>query len=468
MLTLHFLQTLFCEPHLHPNVEFTGISTDTRQIKPGNLFIALKGEHFDAHDFIPHAIAQGARGIIAQKPYSDASIPTFVVPDTIQALGQIAKAWRSTFTLPLIALTGSCGKTTTKTLIASILNQVGPTLATQGTLNNHIGVPLTLLRLVGTHQFAVIELGANHPGEIDYVAKLTQPTVGLITNAGPVHLEGFGSLQGVATAKGELYAHLSPEGTGIINLDDPFAPQWKKIITAKTILSFGFHPDANINIRDLILTKEGHSQFTLITPDGEVSIHLPLLGRHNVSNALAAAAAATAINLPLGAIKSGLEQASPPDNRLSTFRTSEGALVINDTYNANPIAFKVAIQTLMHFPGKKILVMGDMAELGEKAPAYHHDLGQEARESGVDVLLATGPLSRHAAKGFGPAAIHFEDKHELAKALKKFLTNEAIVLIKGSRSAKMEEVVEEIQSKKSPGLLRKPSPFSKGVNGEEK
>ena len=445
MITLHFLQTFFQHPLSPTDISFTSISTDSRSLQPGALFIALSGTNFDGHDYIAKAIAKGAAALIIQKPYPNATIPTFLVDDTYKALGKIAAAWRAQFSCPIIALTGSCGKTTTKTLIANILAKSGPTLSTQGTLNNHIGVPLTLLQLTHDHHYAVIELGANHPGEIEYLTKITNPTHALITNAGPVHLEGFGSLAGVARAKGEIYANLSPQSVAILNLDDAFAKDWQKIIDKHPTLTFGLTDQAQVSARHIHLNLQGQSEFTLVTAQKEILISLPLLGLHNISNALAAAASAVALGLPLILIKQGLAVSNAVTKRLTLCQAYNGGLIIDDTYNANPAAFKAAIQTLMHFPGKKILVMGDMAELGEDTVFYHEQLGKDAHKAGIEILFATGPLSAHAVKSFGENAFHFENKQQLIQSLKEKLTQDAVILVKGSRSAKMEDIVENLK-----------------------
>lgn len=446
MMNLHSVATLFNNPSPQAkNISFTGVSIDSRTIQTGNLFIAIRGERLDGHEYLEEAIKKGAAAAIVDHAI-EASIPLIVVPNTTLALGTLAHAWRKQFHLPVVALTGSCGKTTTKAILANVFEQQGKTLATQGTLNNEIGAPLTLLQLNPSHKFAAIELGANHPGEIAYTAALTEPSVALITNIAPVHLEGFGSLEGVANAKSEIYAALSPQGTAILNQDDAFFPLFKKQNADRPHITFGLTNKSDVHANDIETTAEGFSKFTLHYRHETCTVILPLLGRHNVMNALAAAAAALALNISLAVVKAGLETVAPVNKRMNKYKTFNGAVLIDDTYNANPTAFLAAIDFLTQQEGKKILVTGDMGELGPQAAHYHEQLGHQAKDKGIDYLFAVGNLSAHTAKAFGEHGMHFAGKPALIAHLRQTVTPEHVVLVKGSRSAKMEEVVEGLKN----------------------
>ncbi len=427
------------------------VSIDSRSLEPGALFIAISGERFDGHDFISQAEEKGAAAVIASRPVQT-SLPTIYVEDTRVALGEIAKKWREQWSLPVIGVTGSCGKTTTKSMIASILQQLGPTIATIGTLNNDIGLPLTVLKLTAEHCYAVFELGANHLGEISYLANIARPTVSLITNAAGAHLEGFGSLDNVAKAKSEIYQALPLDGAAVLNIDDSYADFWRKVIGDRTIITFSVtNYDADVYARDIRLDEEGRAQFLLVTKIGEILIRLPLLGKHHVANALAAVATCFAISSQskkpqensefLTNIQIGLESLSPINKRLTLKKALSGAKILDDSYNANPLSLHAALLVLAHCKEEKILVLGDMGELGEQALECHKDVGRKARELGINALYAVGKLSRFAIETFGRNGYHFEDKQKLIAAIRAVLTNDVAVLVKGSRSAKMEEVV---------------------------
>jgi UDP-N-acetylmuramoyl-tripeptide--D-alanyl-D-alanine ligase len=422
---------------------FDGVSIDTRTLAPQNLFIALRGPHFDGHHFSAIAQQRQAAAAIVSTPITE--LPFVQVQDTHAALGQLAAAHRQQFSLPLIAVTGSCGKTTTKTFIATILQYHGITLATEGTLNNDIGVPLTLLRLKPEHQYAVIEMGANHAGEIDYITHLAKPTVALITNAAPVHLEGFGDLLGVATAKGEIYRGLAAEGTAIINADDPFANYWRDLVTHKKTLHFGLDKTADITARDVQLDNEGRASFTLVTPQGTAKIKLQLLGKHQVLNALAAAAAAHAIAIPLAVIQQGLEKTTPVGKRLCQYPGRSHITIMDDSYNANPTATRAALAVLAERVGDKILVLGDMLELGNQEQQFHTEIGQEARKLGINALYAYGKLTQFAAQAFGEEGYYFADQQQLIIALQKAVKPGMTVLVKGSKAMAMWRVVEALK-----------------------
>lgn len=416
----------------------SGISTDTRTIKPGDLFIALRGPNFDAHDFAADAVALGAAAVMVERQLA-VPVPQVIVPDTRLALGHLAGARRAQFNIPVIAITGSNGKTTVKEMIAAICAQRGAVLATQGNLNNDIGVPLTLLRINSSHKFAVVEMGANHPGEIAYLTHLTRPDVALINNAGPAHLEGFGSLQGVAQAKGEIYGGLSSQGVGIVNADDNFAGLWRGLCRNHAVLSFGLSNTADVSAR--WVTDALGSHVTIITGQGEVEVTLRLLGRHNIMNALAASAAALACGCSLQDIKQGLESLQPVKGRLQLKHGKNGSKIIDDTYNANPASFKAALDVLSIYPGQRYVALGDMGELGEGAAQMHREIGAYAKSSGIDRLYTVGQFAQFAAEGFGPRAKEYRDQPGIIGALLSDLTAEVTLLVKGSRSMHMEDVV---------------------------
>ena len=420
------------------DARYLRVVTDTRAVQPGDLFVALKGERFDAHDFVAEAAAKGAVAALVSSQVS-APIAQLVVPDTLIGLQQLATSWRADFDLPVIGVTGSNGKTTTKQLLAALFAARGPVLATEGNLNNHIGVPLTLLKLRAEHCTAVVEMGASNAGEIALLAGLAAPSVGVITQAGDAHLEGFGSREGVAHAKGELFSALR-DGVAIINVDDAYAGLWKKLAANNRIVSFGFAVHAEVRAEDLLSTAEGN-RFTLLTPDGSATVNLPLPGRHNIANALAAAAAGHALGLGVAAIAEGLQKVERPKGRVVLHTTSNGARLIDDTYNANPTSLAAAMALLAKEPGERVLVLGDMAELGPAADALHARAGIEAKALGLNALLTLGPRSANAAKSFGIGGKAFTALDELIEALKPQLKAHTTVLVKGSRSAGMERVV---------------------------
>lgn len=425
------------------DIQFSGISTDTRTLKPGDLFIARKGEKLDSHDFVDQILEKQAAAIIVERPL-EVALPQILVENSDIAFGQIAAFHRDQFNIPLIGVTGSCGKTTVKTMVASILQQCGPTLFSESSFNNAIGMPLSLFNLKPEHQYAVIEMGTNHFGEIAYLTHIAKPTVAIITNAAAAHLEGLKSVEGVSRAKGEIFEGLTADGTAIINADDTYAPYWESLVTPRKILRFGIQQPADITAKNIMLDAHGKAQFTLVTPKGEIIIKLPILGMHNVANALAAAAAALAVDAPLTAIKTGLEAAPGVSKRLREYQSANGARIIDDTYNANPLSFKAAIEILANEKGEKILVLGDMKELGEKSADYHHELGEMARRLGIEKLYAYGEMSQLAAKSFGDQALHFADQAALINSLKNIINAKTTILVKGSRSMHMERVVEAI------------------------
>lgn len=422
------------------DAEFYQVSIDSRTIKPGELFFALTGPNFDGHDFITMAQEKGAAAAVVSRSIK-AGIPVLQVADTRIALGKLAALHRQKFPIPLIALTGSCGKTTVKEMLRSILQEKGEVLASQGTLNNDYGVPLTLLKLTAAHQFAVIEMGANHAGEIAYLTALAKPRVALINNVAPAHLAGFGDIAGVARAKGEIFQGLSAEGIAIINADDAFADYWSNQLGDKKILRFGKSHNADFTARDWHADANYCFSFTLCSPSGEIAITLPLPGEHQINNALAAAAATTAIGVSLATIKAGLEKTHPVTGRLLLRQGINNTHIFDDSYNANPGSVAAALQVLAQRPGQRVFVMGEMRELGEHEAEYHADIGQLAKKLGIHYLYAYGDLTRFAAAAFGTGSYHFASQADLIKALQQILQPEMTVLVKGSLSTQMKNVV---------------------------
>ncbi len=436
---------------------FTAVSTDTRQLPPGALFVALTGPNFDGHDFVAVARERGACAALVSRPVDD-PLPQMRVADTRLALGRLAATWRSRFRRPLIALTGSNGKTTLKEMIAAILRVRGATLATEGNLNNDIGVPLTLLRLNGEHAYAVIEMGANHPGEIAYLTDLVRPDVAIINNAGPCHLEGFGDVAGVARGKGEIFQGLgrtaSRSSTGTI----PMRMIGSRLNPGRRIVDFGLDAPAAVSGQILDATT---SHFRLMTADGQIEIRLPVPGRHNVRNALAAAAAALTVGATLDEVRQGLESLRGVGGRMQRLPGRHGGAVIHDAYNANPASLAAALQAVGAEPGRKWLVLGDMRELGPAADELHARSGQEARMAGFERLYALGEHSRAAVRAFGDGGEHFATVETLATALSDALQNSGeppLVLVKGSRGMRMERVV---------AALAAPGEFSREPGGHD-
>jgi UDP-N-acetylmuramoyl-tripeptide--D-alanyl-D-alanine ligase len=426
------------------DAQFKQVSIDTRTLQAGDLYWAIRGERFDGHDFIAQAKAKGAVGAIVSRPVNEADWPVITVCDTVKALGDYAHRHRQQYSLPIIALTGSCGKTTTKTLIAAILQQQGAALATFGNMNNDIGVPLTLLQLRHDHRYAVIELGANRAGDIAYTSALVEPQVALITNIGPAHIEGFGSLEGVARAKAEIYQSLSTTGIAIINADEPYAAQWLTQLPTANVVTFGCEQPANVMAKYLGMDERGHARIAVSCFDTRLELTLPLPGRHNIGNALAAIAACVAVDIPLATIERGLRQAPVVKGRLQPYSHSSGALLIDDTYNANPSSVAAALRYIADLPGKKILVLGDLAELGPQTQTYHTELGQLANELHMDAVFTYGQNSCYTSQAFAGQSQHFTDLPPLVDALGTYLAAGTVMLFKGSRSAQMEKVLHAV------------------------
>jgi UDP-N-acetylmuramoyl-tripeptide--D-alanyl-D-alanine ligase len=424
------------------DARFTRVATDTRALAPGDLFVALKGERFDGHEFLEQARAAGAAGALVSEA-QPSRLPQVIVKDTLAGLQEYAISWRGDFHIPVVAVTGSNGKTTVKQMLASIFARRGPVLATVGNLNNHIGVPLTLLSLRAEHQTAVVEMGANHPGEIARLAEIARPEIGVVNNAGDAHLEGFGSREGVARAKGELFEALG-HGIAVINADDEYAPLWRELAGGADILTFGLSEDANVralNPRPEPPDAPTGMEFQLQTPEGLQGVALPLPGVHNVRNALAAAACAVALGMDARDIATGLMAVRPAPGRLSWRRAHNGARLLDDTYNANPTSLRAGLELLAGVPARRWLVLGDMGELGRGSEQLHFAAGEDARALGIERLYAVGALAREAAKGFGAGAVHFDDVDALVAEVRERLGPDVAVLVKGSRSSRMERVV---------------------------
>ncbi|MBC1186926.1 UDP-N-acetylmuramoyl-tripeptide--D-alanyl-D-alanine ligase [Kluyvera sichuanensis] len=421
------------------------VTTDTRKLTPGCLFVALKGERFDAHDFAQTAKDGGAGALLVSRKL-DIDLPQLVVSDTRLAFGELAAWVRQQVPARVVALTGSSGKTSVKEMTAAILGQCGNTLYTAGNLNNDIGVPMTLLRLTPEHQFAVIELGANHQGEIAWTVSLTRPEAALVNNLAAAHLEGFGSLAGVAKAKGEIFTGLPDSGIAILNADNNDWDNWQQVIGDRTV--WRFSPNAagsDFSAADVRITSQG-TEFTLHTPNGSTDVLLPLPGRHNIANALAATALATAVGADLNAVKAGLAQLKAVPGRLFPIHLTDSQLVLDDSYNANVGSMTAAVQVLSEMPGYRVLVVGDMAELGAESEACHIQVGEAAKAAGIDRVLSVGKLSQAISDASG-AGEHLIDKASAIARL-NMLINEhksITILVKGSRSAAMEEVVRALQ-----------------------
>ena len=422
---------------------FAGISTDTRSICDGELFFALQGPNFDGHDYVAKARANGAAGAVVSSIVAD-DIAQITVDDAKLALGRFGAAWRSSKNVRVVGITGSNGKTTLKELVAACLGSQTPTLATHGNLNNDIGMPLMLARINDEHEYAVLEMGANHAGEIAYLASLANPDVVVITNAAAAHLEGFGSMDGVAQAKGEILQTDDRPGFAVLNADDDYYDYWASLVDDINTLSFGFATSADVRA-DEIETSASGSQFNLHLPDTSLRVSLPLPGIHNVHNACAAAAVATALNIDSEDIKSALENVVPVAGRLQPLAGINGCTLFDDSYNANPLSAMAAAEFLASLDGDSWLVFGDMKELGEDAKDLHREVGASARASGVSRLFALGDLSRHCVDGFGSGAHWYADIDALIADVGQ--ASDAVnVLVKGSRSMRMERVVDALRA----------------------
>ncbi|MCG2576507.1 UDP-N-acetylmuramoyl-tripeptide--D-alanyl-D-alanine ligase [Dechloromonas sp. XY25] len=433
------------------DVALAGITTDTRAITPGALFIALAGERFDAHDFLTQALASGAAAVLVS---DEAKVPAgasaVVVADTRLALGRLAAAWRAQFDLPVIAVTGSNGKTTTKEMIAAILKAAfgAAVLSTRGNLNNDIGLPLTLLGLSASHRAAVIEMGMNHPGEIGYLAPIGAPTVALLTNAQRAHLEGMGDLDEVAREKGSIFNGLPADGVAVINADDAYAAAWRGMAGGRPVRTFAV--DGAADVVGVVHQHGLETELELQAPEGVATVKLRIPGRHNARNAVAAAAACLAAGVGLAAVVEGLAAFSGVKGRLQRRAGKQGAEILDDTYNANPDSVRAGIDVLASTIGRKLLVLGDMGEIGEASGQYHDEIGGYAKSQGIDRLFALGDTSQLAVRNFGEGARHFCNVDKLIAAVDKELGPDTTVLVKGSRFMKMERVADALAAPVAP------------------
>lgn len=428
---------------------FTAVSKDSRDLDAGSLYVAIRGERFDGHAFVAQARAAGAAGALVSEQ-QQVDLPQIRVADTRLALGTLAAYWRQQFNGKIVGITGSNGKTSVKEMTRSILEQAAGAehvLSTAGNLNNDIGMPITLLRLRERHRFAVIEMGANHPGEIDYLTHIAQPHVAVVNNAGPAHLEGFGSIEKVASSKAEIYSGIVHGGTAVINADDDYADYWHGVCAQlgkdKNVITFSMQ-DASADLYASLLDADRAMAIKLKTPGGTGVVQLAVPGRHNVMNALAAAAVTSALGIDLDNIIAGLAAFEGVSGRLANCYTASGARIINDTYNANPLSLKAAMQVLADSGGDTWLVLGDMAELGDEQVELHRQVGEQARSLGVKHLLATGDLARHAVESFGEDAAFFTDRGQLVDKLRQEISEHSVVLVKGSRSMGMEQIVDAL------------------------
>lgn len=443
--TLAILQSAVTNSRVTLDALFDGVSTDSRNVAAGNLFVALRGDRFDAHEFLHQVAERKVAAIVVEKMPADLNVPALVVADTRIALGQIAHYWREQFTLPLIGVTGSNGKTTVKEMIAAILDAacgVDQYLATRGNFNNDIGVPLTLLRLNAACKAAVIELGMNHPGEIAVLSAIAQPTVGLVNNAQREHQEFMESVEAVARENGAVFAHLPADGIAVFPADDTYTNLWREYAGQRKTMTFGFSDDADVSCTYKV--NDFGSELSVVSGRQKFEINLAAAGVHNVRNALAAIACALAIGIAQDAIVRGFRAFAPVNGRLQRKVSVDGALVIDDTYNANPDSVRAAIDVLAQAAAPRILVLGDMGEVGNEGPQYHEEIGAYARANGIEHVLTLGDLASSTANAFGAGAHHYENLETLNEALAGIVSAHATVLVKGSRFMKMERVVQHL------------------------
>ncbi len=443
--SLATLQSVVRGASMNADASFNGVSTDSRNVASGNLFVALRGERFDAHDFLPQLAGHKVAAVVAEKIPQGLTVPALIVPDTRTALGEIAHYWRTQFDLPLIGVTGSNGKTTVKEMIATILDAAYGAdnyLATRGNFNNEIGVPLTLMRLNAACKAAVIELGMNHPGEIAVLSQIAQPTVGLVNNAQREHQEFMASVEAVAMENGTVLRKLPAGGTAVFPADDPYTSLWRGYASHCKVMTFGLSDDADV--RCTHVANVFGSDLNVSAGNQEFTIKLNAAGLHNVRNALAAIACTLAIGIPAEAVVRGLQAFSPVNGRLQRKLAVNGAQVIDDTYNANPDSVRAAIDVLTQTASPRILVLGDMGEVGSDGRQYHEEVGTYARAHGIDRLLTLGELARHASDAFGAQAVHCDNVEQINDALDAFTDPSATVLVKGSRFMKMERVVQHL------------------------
>lgn len=436
------------------DIPLSSLSIDTRTLEPGQAYLAIRGERFDGNDFVAEAERCGASALVVER-WADSGLPQVKVADGRLALGYLAKEWRTAWGGIVIGITGSNGKTTIKELVAALLAESAPVWKTQGNLNNDIGVPLTLLKLCETHRYAAIEMGANHPGEIAYVARLAMPDVAIISNAGPAHLEGFGSVEGVAKAKGELLDALPDDGIAVLNADDPYHDSWRERVGSRRVVRFGFSKKAEVRAQAHTLVtgfEDGRFQtrFTADINGRHLDIHLPLCGRHNVRNALAALAAGHALGLNDKALMSGMMRVPPVSGRFQPVKGLRNILLIDDTYNANPASVEAALEVLADWPGEAWMALGSLGELGDTSPALHAALGHKVRAAGVVRLLATGTDVEHTLTAFGAGGRYFSNHADMIEHILNEPIAPTILLIKGSRSQQMERVVAALREQDTP------------------
>jgi UDP-N-acetylmuramoyl-tripeptide--D-alanyl-D-alanine ligase len=421
-------------------IMLTGAVIDSRQVQAGNLFVALKGEHVDGHDYLETARQAGAGAALVSSK-QDSDLPQLVVDDVVTAFGEIAKYWRQQLTVQLIAVTGSNGKTTLKEMLASILRQAGSVIATQGNLNNELGVPLTLTRLDKDTDFAVIEMGANHSGEIARLVEMAKPQISVINNVAAAHLEGFNSIEGVAKAKAEIFSELSETGIGVLNADMPFLNDWKQVLTNKKIVTFALDAEADITANDIQQDSQS-SPFMVKLGNEYHYINLPLPGLHNVANSLAAIAITHALNISAEAIVKGLAEMKGVPHRLQIRTGINRSKIIDDSYNANPGSYQQALAVLQSFSGEHWLVLGDFGELGDDNDAIHTQMGIDAKKSGVEKLWTVGKSSKLATDSFGAGSQHFNSVAEMQQQLKNALADNITCLIKGSRFMQLDKLAD--------------------------
>lgn len=432
------------------DAKFDGVSTDSRAVSIGNLFVALRGERFDAHDFLNEVAAKGVAAVVVERVPEGLTVPALLVPDTRVALAEIAACWRRQFALPVIGVTGSNGKTTVKEMIAAILTAAFGAercMATRGNLNNDIGVPLTVFRLNASYQAAVIELGMNHPGEIAQLAAVAQPTVALVNNAQREHQEFMESVEAVARENGAVLSTLPDNGTAVFPADDEYTPLWRDLATGRKVKTFGLSGDADVTCS--WQANDFGSDLSVTSGADTFQVKLAAAGVHNVRNALAAAACTLAIGVPVDAVIRGLESFAPVNGRLQRKTARCGALVIDDTYNANPDSVRAAIDVLANAAKPRLLVLGDMGEVGNEGPQFHAEVGAYAKSRGIERLLALGGLARHSVEAFGAQGEHFADIAALNSAVDQLANAGSTVLVKGSRFMKMERVVQHLVNQES-------------------
>lgn len=428
---------------LGDNVDFSSVSIDTRCLQVGDLYVAIKGERFDGHEFITQAEQAGAVALVVETRQQSV-LPQLLVTDTRLALGQLASAWRQNVDTKILAVTGSNGKTTVKEICTTILQQQAVVLSTCGNLNNDIGVPLTLLKLASDHRYAVIEMGANHLGEIAYSSGLVSPDVGVITNAGNAHLEGFGSREAVAQGKGEIINTLKAQGTAVLCADDAYLDEWKDRAKRCSVITFGLSAGADvqaINIQPGSSNRGFYTDFSVLYADQSEEVRLPLAGQHNVLNALAATAACLALGVSLVDIALGLAKVKPVPGRMQLLTGVKGGQVVHDAYNANPSSFLAALEALSGQEKELWVALGAFGELGQTSPELHAELGKNARKQGVTRLFATDADCQFAVDAFGEGGFYFEQQAHLIEAVQKQFNSDIILLVKGSRSQKMEHLV---------------------------